>query len=236
MQARFSRKLRVSEARDLAHRAEHGDWSAGQELTERVYSWNREIAKTDDKIKKMFIQYLESESAKGDSSASIMLGVIYSDERWGETDASKAMARYCYAWKQGELVGEECLGQQYYFGKIVPRDMERAFQILSRIDPEARSAQSKLFLAKMYLHGEGTEKDPTRAVALLHSIADEKDEYKAIDEAFYEACELLSERYRAGEGIPRDPQKSRFYQEQKEHYQRQKPLIMIRLTKNRGFL
>ena len=54
MQARFSRKLRVSEARDLAHRAEHGDWSAGQELTERVYSWNREIAKTDDEIKKIF--------------------------------------------------------------------------------------------------------------------------------------------------------------------------------------
>ena len=234
MQARFSRKLTVLEARELAQRARKGDWGAGLELTGRAYFWNMEMETTEDEIKSILLQYLESESENGDSTASIMLGSIYSNRRWERFDAHKAMARYCFAWKQGELFGEECLGQQYYHGKIVPRDLQRAFQILSRLEPETRSAQSKLILAKMYLHGEGVEKNSARALELLHSIVNEKGEYKALDEAFYEACEMLSELYRTGEGIARDPQMSRFYREQKEHYQRQKPLIMIRITKSRG--
>ena len=227
MQARFSHKLTLSEEKDLIRRAKDGDWRADMELDERLYARGNASEFSGEMIR-LYVEHLEERCEDWDSIASITLGSIYGDEKWGMMDTAKSMSKYCLAWKQGMLYGRECLGFEYYTGQLVEQDFQRAFELLSTSEEDPESWQTKYILGEMYLKGLHVQQDYKKAMEYFLAVVSDKTDAKALDAFFYKAHDRLSEMYRQGLGVERSVERAEHYLDKKERYHRQRPLIALR--------
>jgi TPR repeat protein len=72
------------------------------------------------------IRSLHAQAAHGDHRAQMILGVAYDEGNWVRRDPKLAMRYYREAAKGGYVPGETALGESYYEGTLVPRDLVKA--------------------------------------------------------------------------------------------------------------
>ena len=149
-----------------------------------------------------YIEMLEEEVRSGDTSSLIMLSDLYKiDGRF-----SKAFECLKKAADLGDEFGIERLGHEYYYGKIVEQDYEKAFFYLS--GRKLMSLAGTYILSDMYYRGLAVEKDQAAAFNLLENaiwdIILSDDDGGMLDDSYPKACERLALMYANGLGVDAD--------------------------------
>lgn len=72
------------------------------------------------------LQSLREQAAHGDHRPQMILGVAYEQGNWVRPDPALAMGYYREAAKGGYVPGETALGESYYEGKLVARNLAKA--------------------------------------------------------------------------------------------------------------
>ena len=93
------------------------------------------------------------------------------------------------------------LGVTYMTGKN--KDLEKSFNYLKQAY-ELGVKDISFFLGECYLYGNGTEKDPEKAIEVLKTAADYVLEYTDFPEDNYQAPLLLGDLYYDGEVVEHD--------------------------------
>ena len=157
------------------------------------------------------IEMLEEEVRSGDTSSLIMLSDLYKkDGRF-----SKAFECLKRAAELGDEFGRERLGHEYYYGKIVEQDYEKAFFYLW--GRKLLSLEGVYILSDMYYKGLGVKKDLVKAAALLENeIWDvvglgSGDEGVKTDDFYPKICERLAWMYAHGCGVEESKYMAYFY-------------------------
>lgn len=99
--------------------------------------------------------------------------------------------------KKGQVSAMLQLGINYYFGINVKKDYSQAYKYFSAITE--KSDASSYYLGVMTLYGQGTTKDPVKAVSYLEKASNSGDS---------EAKGLLGVCYKRGDGVNKDYRKA----------------------------
>lgn len=118
-------------------------------------------------------RWFKAAADQGNADAQRNLAYLYFFGRGVPRDETRATELFAAAAKSGEGGGKAAyaLGFAYYNGRGVERDHGKALENF-QIAAHRGNADAQIFLARMYLLGEGTAKDPFQAYywALLGSL------------------------------------------------------------------
>ena len=122
------------------------------------------------------MKYYNMAAANGNRQAQENLGYCYYYGRDGEVDYEKAFHYFALGAFDGHLISLYKIGDMYYNGYYVKKNLKEAFVIYERcIENMTEEAESYvagpvlLRLGNMYLNGEGTEKNTRTALACYQS-------------------------------------------------------------------
>jgi TPR repeat protein len=163
----------------LEPQAETGDPLA-MFVTGRKYIVNGTNAGRGDWVERG-LGYLERSAGQGYTAARRFLGALYLAGELVPQDVERGVAHYERAAAAGDVIAQKQLGDMYFEGVYMPRNLSRAVYWYQTIlfnpngGPTAYKSEDRwrieLRLARLYLAGEGVERDPVRARELLERAA-----------------------------------------------------------------
>lgn len=140
--------------------------SIASALGNRVAGYNKGVCLLEKKEYGEAYDVMVSAAEKGLAAAQSVLGYMY-DVGIGVTqDYVQAEHWYRMAANQGDVDAMVHLGTMYYSGVEeygIRKDFNKAFHYYSRAANFGNDAEAQLYLAYMYLRGEGTEQDLEKA-------------------------------------------------------------------------
>ena len=140
--------------------------SIASALGNRVAGYNKGVCLLEKKEYGEAYDVMVSAAEKGLAAAQSVLGYMY-DVGIGVTqDYVQAEHWYRMAANQGDVDAMVHLGTMYYSGLEdygIHKDFNKAFHYYSRAANFGNDAEAQLYLAYMYLRGEGTEQDLEKA-------------------------------------------------------------------------
>jgi len=159
--------------------AETGDRIA-MFVTGRKYIVNGSNASRKDWVERG-IEYLDRSARAGFTAARRFLGALYLDGELVPRDITKGVAHYERAAAAGDVIAQRRLADMYFNGEYVSKNRSRAvfwYQTILHNPNRGLTAyksddtwEIELRLASLYEFGDGVEKDPARARALLEHAA-----------------------------------------------------------------
>lgn len=140
----------------------------------------------------------------GDAEGYCYIGMAYEEGQGVEKDIYESFKYYLKAADMGDGYSMEKVGIAYYEGNVVEEDKETAFKYLSDsyIYYDFHIGEFYYYLANCYLQGEGTEKQPEKAVEILRDACEDKSL------VYSDAGDLLIYCYENGIGTPVDFEKA----------------------------
>lgn len=140
---------------------------------------------------------LETEAARGDTSAMLELARNYDGGYWTAKDPVKSAQWYQKLADLGDMAGITNMEYAYRVGQGVPRDDVKATQYLLLMEKRAGPDTSHLLwvnLGDVYMAGRGVKQDRGRALAYYEKLKDYRE---------YDA--RMGDAYLNGWGVPADP-------------------------------
>lgn len=133
----------------------------------------------------------------GNDNAAVNLAFIYlTGGRKDPLRNQKAFTLLQKASKSGNKIAKFMLGYAYYRGFVVNQNYETAFKLISAAAGEdAMIDEAQIVLAEMYIHGQGTVQNYTKAIESYRN---------AVQQGNIEAYMALGEIYAKGKIYPQD--------------------------------
>ena len=109
----------------------------------------------------------------------LVLGDLYSEERFGHIDYRKAVEWYERGAEVGDGLAEAKLGRCYYYGLGVPQDYEKAYHLMVKwaLIQGKGSAEALYLLGDMYYNGYYVTKDKVQAYELYRKAEELLGDY-----------------------------------------------------------
>ena len=152
----------------LMHEIDKGNAAAMNDLGIQYYDGNRGFEQSFEKAMK----YYKMAAYNGDRPAQENRGYCYYYGRDGEVNYEKAFNYFALGAFDGHLISLYKIGDMYYNGYYVEQNYKEAFFIYMRcLEMMTEEAERKvagpvyLRLGKMFLNGQGTEKNLKSALA-----------------------------------------------------------------------
>lgn len=128
--------------------------------------------------------------------AAYLLAQLHKDDSFGSKDAKAVITYYEKAKEWGHTEAANELGDLYYYGKLVPKDLEKSFAVFYEIcrNYYLANGYSYYSLALMYHRGEGVERNLDRATENYNQALG-----KGYTESYYQLALIYHEKYQAAQ-------------------------------------
>ncbi len=156
----FKRKKKPLSNKELMRRADKGDKSAMIKFISRCYLSKNEVFKKQMEWK--CNEYINRLAMSDHPAGCIWLAdLLLSGENNVRKDVKTALLLYKKAGDEGDQFGYECVAHEFFEGKHLPANYEKAYKYLSKLNKP--SIGSQYMLGEMYRKGLYVDRDEDKA-------------------------------------------------------------------------
>lgn len=204
-------------------KAEEGDQEAMIGVITSIMADSNEEQFISQSIQDRYWKYLKILADAGHPFAYIWMGSEYENGVHVSKDADKAIECYQNAVKAGEKFGYECMAMLYYYGKLVPADYKKAYELFMK-SGKRRSNGAKFVLGEMRLKGLYLKQSNRKACYYYKQITNDDQFYSTEDAYYWPACYRLGYAKHYGKGVRKNLDEAReLMLEAQAHYYEQNP-------------